>query len=203
VTSTSWVVTMTFATEVPVEEKQLEALSDRFDELDWSVAADPDGTISATSYLDDDESLTSAVPVVIEVADRTMADVGLTAHMVNMQIMTEEYREELAQAPQLPELVAATDIAKLLGVSRQRVNQLQHDHPDFPRPVVYTGGGSLWTKYAIDRFLATWNRRPGHHREPAAAADVLEWPKRTPRARRGEKRRSKADTSDTDARLQA
>ena len=37
--SSSWVVSMTFTPDLPIEEKQLDVLSDRFDELDWSVAA--------------------------------------------------------------------------------------------------------------------------------------------------------------------
>jgi hypothetical protein len=54
VMSTEWLVNMTFVPDAPVDEKQLDALSDRFDEMDWSVAVGPESAVSVTAFLDED-----------------------------------------------------------------------------------------------------------------------------------------------------
>lgn len=168
--SSSWVVSMTFTPDLPIEEKQLDVLSDRFDELDWSVAAGPAGEVEVVAYTD--EPPLESAPLVIEIAKRAVAEVGVVAELVKVSAVTEEQREKDALSPQLPDLVAATDVAKILGVSRQRVSQLRGHH-DFPMPVVQTGAGSLWTLYAIERFMVAWDRRPGRHGKHGAEDSVV------------------------------
>lgn len=164
--STSWVVSMTFVPEFPLEEKQLDALADHFDEQDWSISVEPDLSVSMTAYIDDRPALETAAQLV-DMATGALRDVGAHAELVKVELMTEDRREVEAQRPPLPELLAATDIAKVLGVSRQRVSQLHREHRDFPEPVVHTGAGSLWVRAAVDRFSELWDRRPGRR----AAAD--------------------------------
>ncbi len=54
------------------------------------------------------------------------------------------------------ELVGAAEIAEMLGVSRQRVDQLaQHD--DFPKPAAVLATGRIWERDDIER----WARRTG------------------------------------------
>ena len=50
-------------------------------------------------------------------------------------------------------LVGATEIAEILGVSRQRVHQLAAS-PDFPRPEVELSAGKVWSREAIERWMA-------------------------------------------------
>ena len=50
-----------------------------------------------------------------------------------------------------------TEVARLLGISRQRVDQLSHSDPDFPEEVVTLGRGRLWEKAAIEE----WARATG------------------------------------------
>jgi len=169
--STSWVVSMTFVPELPLEDKQLDALSERFDEQDWTVAVAPDFSVSVTAYIDDEPVLLTA-PQVVDIATRGLRDVGAPAELVKVELLTEEWRELEAQHPPLPELLAATDVAKVLGVSRQRVSQLQRGHRDFPRAVAHTGAGSLWVRSAVDRFAAVWDRRPGRRTDEEHAALV-------------------------------
>jgi hypothetical protein len=69
----------------------------------------------------------------MSIAENVLRDANIGGELVKVEAMTKEQREREASQPQLPELVAATDVAKILGVSRQRVNQLHHDHRDFPR----------------------------------------------------------------------
>ena len=60
--------------------------------------------------------------------------------------------------PPLPELLGLTELAKQLGVSRQRVAQLSA-RDDFPKPAQRLAAGPVWAKPAVDRFAAGWERK--------------------------------------------
>jgi predicted DNA-binding transcriptional regulator AlpA len=49
-------------------------------------------------------------------------------------------------------LVGASEIAALLGVTRQRVNQLSKQ-PDFPAPVARLGSGAVWRTEDVQRWI--------------------------------------------------
>ncbi len=63
------------------------------------------------------------------------------------------------------DLVGTADIARRLGVSRQRVGQLRK-RDDFPRPVMSLGLGQLWRWSEVAEWTTTWQRRAG--RPPSA-----------------------------------
>jgi predicted DNA-binding transcriptional regulator AlpA len=54
------------------------------------------------------------------------------------------------------QLMGTAEVAKLLGVSRQRVNQLSH-RDDFPEPVARLAAGPVWQTVDIER----WARASG------------------------------------------
>lgn len=56
----------------------------------------------------------------------------------------------------IPSLVGATEIADMLGVTRQRVQQLAQS-PEFPRPVAVLKMGQVWTLDAVK----TWANATG------------------------------------------
>jgi predicted DNA-binding transcriptional regulator AlpA len=58
------------------------------------------------------------------------------------------------------DLVGTADIARRLGVTRQRVGQLRQ-RGDFPAPVARLGLGQLWRWSEVDAWATTWRRRPG------------------------------------------
>ena len=60
--------------------------------------------------------------------------------------------------PREVELAIGSDIARLLGVSRQRVNQLA-GRPGFPRPIGYLGRSAVWRRRDIEAW-AVRIRRP-------------------------------------------
>jgi prophage regulatory protein len=55
-----------------------------------------------------------------------------------------------------PDLVGLTEIAELLGVSRQRVDQLAAGD-DFPEPIAVLAAGRIWNCSDIE----AWARRNG------------------------------------------
>lgn len=69
-------------------------------------------------------------------------------------------RMELSTGAYEPrELLGATDVARLLGVSRQRVYQLITSYADFPRPTAELARGSIWSRREIE----AWRDEKQHH----------------------------------------
>jgi predicted DNA-binding transcriptional regulator AlpA len=52
-----------------------------------------------------------------------------------------------------------TEIARLLGVSRQRAHQLAHSE-DFPEPVAVLAAGPIWETTQIEAWAAATGRSP-------------------------------------------
>ena len=68
-------------------------------------------------------------------------------------------------------LVGLSEIAKMLGVSRQRVGQLAQDYADFPSPVADLASGRIWETSAIETWAQAHPvRRPGR---PVSPDNVL------------------------------
>jgi predicted DNA-binding transcriptional regulator AlpA len=59
------------------------------------------------------------------------------------------------------ELVSVPEIAEMLGVSRQRVNQLIGAYDDFPAPVAVLAIGRVWLRQSIADWSSTHPRKPG------------------------------------------
>jgi predicted DNA-binding transcriptional regulator AlpA len=60
------------------------------------------------------------------------------------------------------EVLGVTEVAKLLGISRQRVDQLSNSDPDFPEPFAELGRGRVWTREAVEKWAkATGREVPG------------------------------------------
>lgn len=86
------------------------------------------------------------------------------ASVVQLDVMTEEVREDRNSRPIIPELVGFAEIAEMAGVSRQRARTIAQ-RSDFPAAVVETAAGPLRVKAAVDHWLTTWTRKAGR---PAA-----------------------------------
>lgn len=56
-------------------------------------------------------------------------------------------------------LVGATEIAKMLGCSRQWVNQMAREDPDFPQPEVELAAGRIWSREAIEKWAKATGRK--------------------------------------------
>ncbi|WIB25397.1 hypothetical protein [Curtobacterium sp. MCSS17_015] len=86
------------------------------------------------------------------------------SEVVQLDVMTEEVREDRNNHPTIPELVGFVEIADMAGVSRQRARTIAQRN-DFPAAVVETAAGPLRVKAAVESWLQTWSRKPGR---PAA-----------------------------------
>ena len=57
-------------------------------------------------------------------------------------------------------LVGLSEIATMLGVSRQRAGQLVRDYEDFPAPVAELASGRIWETAAVEAWSNTHPVRP-------------------------------------------
>jgi hypothetical protein len=62
------------------------------------------------------------------------------------------------------ELMGAAEVGDLLGLKRQRVNQI-HRTASFPKPVARLHCGPVWRADDIRAFAAKWQRTPGRPRK--------------------------------------
>lgn len=67
--------------------------------------------------------------------------------------------------------VSVAEIAGILGVTRQRVNQLMHERDDFPEPLAALAIGRIWRREDIERWAQDLHRRPG--RRPHAGETLV------------------------------
>lgn len=59
------------------------------------------------------------------------------------------------------DLVSVTEIAEMLGISRQRVNQLIQAYEDFPQPEADLAIGRVWLRSAVETWALSHPRKPG------------------------------------------
>ena len=81
------------------------------------------------------------------------------------------------------EVVGATDVAHMLGVSRQRLYQLLDERPDLPRPVT-RDPGALWDRNKVSAWAKRHSRQPGRPL-PEIHRLVKEELRHVPRGERG------------------
>lgn len=62
--------------------------------------------------------------------------------------------------------MGVTEIARLLGVSKQWVAELRRRR-DFLKPIAELAAGPVWTRTSMNRFVEAWPRQPGRSRKSA------------------------------------
>ena len=93
---------------------------------------------------------------------------GPEESIVEAEIDTVEDMDRELKEPNIPELAGVTEVARILGISKQRVSTLARD-PDFPRPIEMLAAGPVWKKVAILRHVGLWPRKPGRPRKSLSA----------------------------------
>jgi hypothetical protein len=69
-------------------------------------------------------------------------------------------------------LVGISEIAHMLGVTRQRAVQLVGDYPDFPAPTAALAAGRIWEREAVETWIDKHpERKPGRPRTRTNSGD--------------------------------
>ena len=85
---------------------------------------------------------------------------------VGIEMHTDEELERLIWEPNYPDVVGVAEVARILGVSRQRVSELARSRR-FPKALYELAAGPIWVKSTIEAFAARWERKPGRPRKAA------------------------------------
>jgi hypothetical protein len=150
-------------------------LDDALEEL-VDLLADRGGAVSASQARDRygalfsvDEPLDSVVDALAlghEVFTALAEKAGLPAWPVaRADAMTYEEQDRELAAPNFPELVGVSEVAGLLGVTRQRASALAKS-PAFPAPVAVLAAGPVWTRPSLNHFVEDWPRKNGRPTKP-------------------------------------
>ncbi|MBA3738529.1 MAG: hypothetical protein H0W97_08155 [Actinobacteria bacterium] len=95
--------------------------------------------------------------------------------IAHVEILTEEYFDrEVEQEPET--YLGVSEVARELGVSRQRVAELRRSEA-FPAPIADIAAGPVWKGSSLTRFIEGWERRPGRPRKrphPAPAGSGVD-----------------------------
>jgi prophage regulatory protein len=128
-----------------VPEDLLEALlADRRVAGPVTSGPDEEGRVGATVAVDASDVL-EAVRVAVGAVIEALARIGVAGGVDLLEAEPED-----REASWRPELLGASDVARLLGVSRQRVYQLLEEREDFPRPAAELARGALWRRHEVE-----------------------------------------------------
>jgi hypothetical protein len=135
-----------------------------------SVSILPDGSrFSAIFSLELDEAATAgdAAALGIRLFSDAAAEAQMPFPIVRLEVMTFAEQEADLRKPAIPELVGISEIAKEIGVTRQRASKLARQ-PGFPAPAFELASGPVWTRPSLERFIDEWERKPGRPRSADA-----------------------------------
>lgn len=168
-----WVMTFSYEGLDPTIA-EMDGWTAQLEAFDGSVARIPRrGVVDVTVYAPGDLLMVDAVAkMAIEVGHVVMAE------PTGMEIVREVEWQRRAEAPTMPELMSAAEIADELGVSRQRVHKLR-EMATFPLPLAELRGGAVWDAVAVRKFAENWKRKPGR---PSANANAAPAGGRSPEA---------------------
>jgi transcriptional regulator with XRE-family HTH domain len=107
---------------------------------------------------DESDAVARGVKVVRQVAERTGLPLWDT---VRVDAMTEAEFERGLDKPLYPQVVGTSEVAKMLGVTRQRVSQLWRQNANFPPPLAVLECGPIWVEDWLAEFARVWQRKSG------------------------------------------
>lgn len=109
------------------------------------------------------EPFSAALQAGIRIFEEACATLGLTHRgIARSVVLTQDMlTRELTQEPET--YLGVTELARSLGVSRQRVAELR-TRRDFPDPVAELAAGPVWRGSTLRRFVESWDRKPGRPR---------------------------------------
>lgn len=148
------------------------------------IVADPDGEMPAASCGPREWSArltveagtaAEALPIAAERCYRAGREVGLPRWSIVRIGVVRAAELEAASAPagartapaaEVPPLAGVSEIASILGLSRQRASEVAR-LDGFPAPIAALASGPVWLQPAVLRFAETWERKPGSPRRSA------------------------------------
>ena len=167
-----WQCTVEFALELALTHDQIDALLERLRPHAPALSVDDTRpTVSAVMTIDKDDVLDAAANA-LHLLTQALHKTGarITTKISVEAINEAEANRRLAEST-FPEMVAATEAARILGVSRQRFPRLAGENA-FPAPAVHLSLGPLWTRASIEAFNNQWERKVSRPPKQTAPSPV-------------------------------
>ncbi|MDP9341157.1 MAG: hypothetical protein M3Q23_03400 [Actinomycetota bacterium] len=151
----------------PIEEGMLDRLADRLGQFEGAGAAAAWGGLAggpAVQMSIDAASIEQALSEARALFEKALGEIGIAgAELVEAEVLTEDLLErQLSKEPE--QYVGVSEIADILGVSKQRVSQIRATNGSFPKPVAELAAGPVWTRSSLNHFIESWPRQPGRPR---------------------------------------
>jgi hypothetical protein len=169
VTSTDWTVHLETAGSVhgAVGEDALDELLVLLREHGGSVTSTTDGSsYGATFSMRGYHAAVFAAERGVHIFRAAAGKAGLPDLPI-VRVETLTFEEHDAEPVNPPEVVGVSEIATLIGVTRQRASALARS-VGFPAPIAVLRSGPIWTRPSLNHFLESWPRKGGR---PPASVD--------------------------------
>lgn len=155
-TATGWTVHLDLSGVLT--DSDLDELLDALAAYAPAATAVVDGRLGITMSIDTPEDPIHAAMKALDAV--TDAGAGFMITLEGLEVWSYEEHDRRLAEPAYPELVGITEIANMLGVTRQRASALQ-TRPGFPQPLQVLASGPVWPRTWISRFAETWERKGG------------------------------------------
>ena len=150
----TWHVSIGFKTRASLNEDLVFDLSTRLEHFGAAMSVSQDFLASTIALTVDEKTWEEALETARSAVFDTWRALDIEASVTAVTVQNEETFQEELHEPVYPDVVGYAEIAKMAGVSRQRVRQLT-ERDIFPRPVIRTAQGPLYSVHAVERWLET------------------------------------------------
>lgn len=149
-----WTVHIEIDTDAPINDDELWALAEIGGSVTGTVGDRRLGITATEPGPDGDKALTQAM---------SRVQVVIRYELVAAEVLSVAEADRRLSEPAFPELAGVSEIANLLGVTRQRASALQ-TKPAFPAPIASLASGPIWRRDDLTNFADTWSRQVGRPR---------------------------------------
>jgi hypothetical protein len=163
VSDTGWTITLDADTVEGYDPDQLGEIEDTLAQLS-AIVTGPTAALPhrfGVTLSIDGTSLPAAIDEATTLIEKAAAGAGMPAFTVaHVDAMTYSEHDRTLEETDDLQLVGVTEVAEILGVSRQRASELRK-RPGFPTPVAELASGPVWTRPLLDLFVEHWERKRG------------------------------------------
>lgn len=154
----TWQVSVDIRTPISANEDDIFDLMDRLGSYGASIAIDADGRGMGITLAIDASAIASALSKAIAAIREEGRIDGFDVIGVSIRDWAEAERE--SASPTFPKVVGFAEIAKMAGVTRQRAHAFPKIE-SFPKPVIETAQGPLYSENAVKAWTETRDVKPG------------------------------------------
>lgn len=159
----NWQATVTWTATDPSGvnlDDILDALTDALADRDASIGPEGDLYVAVLTVNAGTIRQASSIAISAVVAAAAAARQSKVIPQ-GIEVITEAEAERRISTPVIPDVVDSKSAAEILGVSKQRVQQLSASDSRFPVPLLVVSGSPVWGKDAMLAYAERRDPRPG------------------------------------------